>query len=59
MVEFIRLEYDNYPPGSAELHGHQEIIKDYVSKGYTYIGFIPVKLGPSGKILIMDLIFEK
>ena len=53
-MEFVRLEYDNYPPGCAELHGYQEVIKDYVSKGYTYIGFIPAKLGPSGKILIID-----
>ena len=59
MVEFVRLEYDNYPPGCAELHGYQEVIKDYASKGYTYMGFIPAKLGPSGKILIIDLIFEK
>lgn len=59
MMEFVRLEYDNYPPGSAELHGYREVIKDYVSKGYTYLGFIPAKLGPSGKILIIDLIFSK
>lgn len=59
MIEFVKLEYDNYPPGSAELHGYQEAIKHYVSMGYKYIGFIPAKLGPSGKILIIDLIFEK
>ncbi len=59
MVEFVRLEYDNYPPGSAELHNYREIIRNYTEKGYTYMGFIPAKLGPSGKILIIDLIFEK
>lgn len=59
MTEFVRLEYKNSPPGSAELFGHQEVIKDYEAKGYTYIGFIPVKFGPSGKTLIIDLIFNK
>jgi hypothetical protein len=59
MMEFVRLEYKNSPPGSAELLGHQEVINDYASNGYTYVGFIPVKLGPSGKILIIDLIFKK
>lgn len=59
MIEFVRMEYDNYPPGSAELHGHQEVIREYAAKGYRYVGYIPVKLGPSGKILIMDLVFER
>jgi hypothetical protein len=58
-MEFVRLEYKNSPPGSAELFGHQEVINEYAAKGYKYIGFIPAKLGPSGKILIIDLIFEK
>ena len=28
-------------------------------KGYTYVGFIPVLFGPSGKTLEIDLIFKK
>jgi len=59
MIEFVRLEYKNSPPGSPELSGHQEVIRENAEKGYEYVGFIPVKLGPSGKILVMDLIFEK
>lgn len=59
MVEFVRLELKNSPPGSAELSGHQEIIECYMSQGYTYIGFVPVKFGPSGKMLIIDLVFKK
>ncbi len=27
-------------------------------KGYRYVGFIPTKQGPSGKIVEADLIFE-
>ena len=37
----------------------EEVIKEYVAKGYKYVGFIPVKFGPSGKTLAIDLIFEK
>ena len=59
MIEFVRLEYDNYPPGSAELHGYREVINEYAAKGYEYVGFIPAKLGPSGKILVMDLMFKR
>lgn len=58
-MEFIRLEYENNKATTAELNGHQDVIKEYVSKGYKYVGFIPVKFGPSGKTLAIDLIFEK
>lgn len=58
-MEFVRLEYDNKKTTNAELNGHQDVIKEYVSKGYKYIGFIPVKFGASGKTLAIDLIFEK
>lgn len=58
-MEFIRLEYENKKATTAELTGHQDIIREYVSKGYKYVGFIPVKFGPSGKTLAIDLIFEK
>lgn len=58
-MEFVRLELDNNKATNAELDGHQEVIKGYISKGYKYVGFIPVKFGPSGKTLAIDLIFEK
>ena len=58
-MEFVRLEYDNNKATNAELNGHQEVIKEYVEKGYKYIGFIPVTFGASGKTLAIDLIFEK
>ena len=25
---------------------------------YKYLGFVPVKLGPSGKMLALDLVFD-
>lgn len=58
-MEFIRLEYDNKGTGSAELNGHKEIIEEYAGKGFDYVGFIPVKFGPSGKTLAIDLMFDK
>ena len=58
-MEFVRLEYYNNKASTSELSNHQEILKEYVSKGYKYVGFIPVKFGPSGKTLAIDLIFEK
>jgi len=58
-MEFVRLEYHNNKLTSAELKDHQEVIEEYVSKGYKYVGFIPVKFGPSGKTLAIELIFEE
>ena len=37
-MEFVRLEYDNNKATNAELNGHQEVIKEYVEKGYKYLG---------------------
>ena len=58
-MEFVRMEYNNNKATNAELTGHQEIIREYAGKGYKYVGFIPVKFGPSGKTLAIDLIFDK
>lgn len=58
-MEFVRLEYKNNKLTDAELKGHHEVIEEYISKGYKYVGFIPVRFGPSGKTLAIELIFEK
>lgn len=58
-MEFVRLEYNNNKATNAELSGHRETITEYAEKGYRYLGFVPVKFGPSGKTLVIDLIFEK
>ncbi len=57
-MEYVRLNYDNNRLTTAELKGYQEVINEYVEKGYKYVGFIPVSFGPSGKTLAIDLIFE-
>lgn len=58
-MEFVQLEYNNNKLMNAELKGHQEIIREYIAKGYKYIGYLPVSFGPSGKTLAIELIFEK
>lgn len=57
-MKFIRVEYDNNRVASAELTSHREVIEEYALKGYKYLGFVPVKLGPSGKMLALDLVFD-
>ncbi len=58
-MEFVRVDYKNNPATTAELTAHRDIIKEYAEKGYSYLGFVPVLFGPSGKTLAIDLIFEK
>lgn len=38
---------------------YRTIIKEYASKGYEYVGFIPSQLGGQGQIVYADLIFAK
>lgn len=38
---------------------HRQIIDEYAAKGYRYAGFIPAKMSDYGKIIDMDLVFEK
>lgn len=38
---------------------HREIIDDYASRGYRYVGFIPTTIVGQGEISEMDLVFEK
>ena len=57
-----RIEYlglSNKPTGNAETEAHKEIIGRYAKDGFRYQEFVPVKMGPSGKILAIDLIFQK
>ena len=57
--EFVKIEYENNKLTTSELKGHQAIVNEYAAKGYKYSGYIPIKIGPSGKILTIELIFEK
>ena len=59
-MEYVRLKYANNKLINADIKEHREVIDEYVNKkGYTYVGFIPVLFGTSGKTLEIDLIFKK
>ncbi len=59
-MEFVRLKYANNKLINSDIKEHRDIINEYVGKkGYKYIGFIPTLYGPSGKLLELDLMFEK
>ena len=53
------LGLSNKPTGNTEIEARKEIIERYAKEGFHYQGFVPVKMGPSGKILAIDLIFQK
>ena len=38
---------------------HRLIINKYALEGYRYVGYIPVVIGSEGRIMSIDLIFEK
>ena len=45
--------------GYSKFGEHREIINEYAEKGYKYAGFVPVKSDDRGKLIKIDLIFEK
>ena len=59
MYTFVKVEYENHKATSSVLKGHQEILNEYAKKGYRYIGYLPTKMGPSGKVLEIELVFEE
>lgn len=58
-TEFVRLDYSNNPASAAQTEEHRKIIEEKANEGFRYAGYFPVKMGPSGKILTVDLIFQK
>ncbi len=42
----------------AKYEKHRAIIDEYAKKGFTFVGYIPTKIGGSGDIFEIDLIFE-
>ena len=56
-----KYEYVNVIIGKfigAKSEEHRQIIDEYASKGYRYVGYIPTDISDYGKIKSMDLIFE-
>ena len=58
-TEFARMDMENNPAWNAELEGWRPIIMEWAEKGYSYSGFVPIKSGPTGKLLVIDLVFQK
>ena len=57
--KYVELECENHPATSSVVTGHREIIDEQAKDGYSYVGYMPLQMGPSGKMLSLDLIFEK
>ena len=56
---FEKIDFENNPARNSQTEQHRQIIEKYAADGYSYAGYFPVKIGPSGKILSVDLIFQK
>ena len=55
-------EYERLQIGSmmlSESTEHRLIINKYALEGYRYVGYIPVVIGSEGRIMSIDLVFEK
>lgn len=56
-----KYEYVNVQVGSfftRNFTKHREIIDEWASKVYRYVGYIPTSVDIDGKVYEMDLIFE-
>lgn len=58
-TKFVRINFNNVHAKNSETEEHKAIIEEQSEIGFRYAGYFPVKMGPSGKILIADLIFQR
>lgn len=45
-IKYVRVNYNNSKTGSSETNEHQSIITNMLNENYSYLGFVPVKMGP-------------
>lgn len=57
-TKFVRIDYKNNPAAAAVSEEHKKIIEEQAANGFFYAGYFPVKMGPSGKMLAADLVFQ-
>ena len=57
--QFVNVVLKNNYVANATVTEHRQIIEEWAVKGYSYVGYVPTKQGPSGKIVEIDLIFER
>jgi len=55
--EYVEVKIGRFVGAGSE--EHRQIIDEYASKGYRYVGYIPTKISDYGKFKVLDLIFEK
>lgn len=55
--EFINLHVGTM--GGAKSEEHRQTIRYYAEMGFRYVGYIPTNMSSYGKIIDMDLVFEK
>lgn len=58
-TKFVRLDYKNSPAASAVSEEHRKVIEEQAADDFSYAGYFPVKMGPSGKMLAADLVFQR
>ena len=58
-TRYKRIKFKNSNDLTTETEEHRSIIEEYAKDGYKYAGYFPVKTSSNGKILIVDLIFQK
>lgn len=44
--------------GLSGFEGYREIIDDYASRGYRFVGYVPTTVTMHGKLVEIDLVFE-
>lgn len=54
------VDMDNNPAWNAEIPQdyYHNLIGEHASNGERYVGWLPVKSGPTGKLLALELVFE-
>lgn len=54
--EYVRIRSHRF--AGANFEEHRQVIDQYASKGYSYIGYVPVVIDSYGRFKEIDLIFE-
>ena len=54
--EYVNININSFIGAGSE--EHRQIINEYATKGYRYVGYVPTDISDYGKIKSMDLIFE-
>lgn len=56
---YEKVEADNNVLTYAQYYGYKDILNKHEEAGEEFLGIVPVRMGPSGKILEIELVFCK